>query len=120
MRVKTIKTLQETQEIHQIWTGIDPNLKFGNLTPESIANRSTNCRQLLDLFTSLSAELQDVRTRLAAEEKQLGSDKTRFYQGVRATYGQKSPEYKRAQQARGQRSSGRQNKANTEVPVIAQ
>lgn len=115
MKVKTIKTLQEAQELHKLWTDLNPDLRFGDLTPEALANRTNNCRQLLEQFTTLTAQIQDVRARLDAEEKLTAKDNTRVHQGVRASYGGKSPEYQRAQKARSRRSGGRRNKATIET-----
>lgn len=119
LQIKTIKTLQESQELYKLWMDLNPNLHFGDLTPETLENRSNNCRQLLEQFTTLTAQIQDVRTRLNAEEKLTAKDNTRVHQGVRASYGNKSPEYQRAQKTRNRRSGGRRSKAVAEVVAPA-
>ena len=100
MKIKSIKTLQESQELHSVWTDVDGNMRFGDLNPETFASEASHCRQLLDTYTGLTAQIQDVRTRLIVANNKLGKSNTRVYQGMRASYGSKSPEYVRAQKTR--------------------
>ena len=115
MKITTLKKIQEAQELHAIWSDIDIDLRFGDLTPEAFANKLGNCRQLLDAYTSLSAQLQDVRARLQDAGKGLGKDNGRVHQGMRASFGAKSPEYERAHKARIRKyPSRRGTKGNTD------
>ena len=113
MKIKTIKTIQESQELAQVWLSLNGNQQFGTLTPEVLTQKSTNCRQLLDTFTALSSQIQDVRVRLVQEVGDLSKDESRVHQGIRASYGVKSPEYVRAQKTRSKSNSRRSNTSST-------
>ena len=107
MKIRSVKTLQESQELHSVWIDVDGSMRFGNLTPETFVNEAGACRQLLDMYTALTAQLQDIRARLDEANKKLSKSNTRVYQGMRASYGSKSPEYVRAQKTRIYKSSSR-------------
>lgn len=86
---------------------MDSGLRFGDLTPGSFAQQTSDCRHWLDMYTSLLAQIEDVRMRLTDSDKKLSKGNTRVHQGMRASYGSKSPEYVRAQKARIHRRSHR-------------
>ena len=107
MKVKSIKTIQEAQELAQVWIELDGSQHYGTLTPAELNKKSASCRQWLDTFTALSAQLQEVRAHLSQEVTDLSKNNGRVYQGMRASYGAKSPEYVRAQKTRIYKTSSR-------------
>ena len=117
MKLKTVKTLQETQELQQIWLELDASMRFGDLNPDKVTAQSTTCRQLLDMFTNLDSQIKAVRTRLKKEEKVMSQYNTRICQGMRGSYGAESPEYLRAQKARIQKPSARRAANTPSSPV---
>ncbi len=119
MKIRTIKILQESQELHSVWADVDGTMRFGNLTPETFATEAGACRQLLEVYTALTAQLQEVRARLGEANKNISKANTRVYQGMRASYGSKSPEYVRAQKTRIYKSSTRRGTA-APAPQVAQ
>ena len=119
MKIRTIKILQESQELHSVWAEVDGTMHFGTLTPETFAAEAGACRQLLELYTALTAQIQDVRTRLGEANKNISKANTRVYQGMRASYGSKSPEYVRVQKTRIYKSSSRRGTTTPPTPQTA-
>jgi len=113
MRIKTIRTIQEAQDLAQVWDSLEGEKQFGTITPNALTQKSGKCKQLLDQLTALNLQTQAVRIELNTEVGGLTKDSSRVHQGVRANYGPKSSEYARVQKTRNSRASRRGSNSNT-------
>jgi len=106
-------TLEQAQSILSAWKRIDPALKTGTLTPESITADVARVEGLQQKIVYLQNELMVIRIQRDEVTIGLWNKVTRTRSGFRGIYGDDSIEYKHAG---GTRKSDRRKPQRRSLP----
>ena len=107
-------TLEQAQSILKAWKRIDPALKIGTLTLESITADVARVEGLQQRIIYLQNELMNIRIQRDEATIGLWNTVTRTRSGIKGIYGDDSTEYK---QAGGTRKSERKKPRPRTYPV---